>query len=182
MENREKKESPSSEIEDDDSDSDLSNSSQTTPSLSKKNVKQQLIANVYNTNYEVVLDALHSQFGFKLTREPEGDWDLYWADTGVTNYILYRMKKYQKINHYPSMACLARKNNLAKNLMRMKNKLPDDYNFFPPTWILPYEWKEFKAQFTSKKCKTFIAKPEALSQGKGIILTRAWENLGLADQ
>lgn len=42
------------------------------------------------------------------------------------------------------MIALARKNNLARNLDRMKRYFPEDYNFFPPTWLLPAEWGEFK--------------------------------------
>eukprot|EP00826_Nyctotherus_ovalis_P024158 TRINITY_DN1870_c0_g3_i2.p1 TRINITY_DN1870_c0_g3~~TRINITY_DN1870_c0_g3_i2.p1 ORF type:complete len:618 (-),score=184.58 TRINITY_DN1870_c0_g3_i2:208-1884(-) len=75
------------------------------------------------------------------------------------------------------MGSIARKNNLGKNLMRMSRLFPKEYSFFPPTWLLPFEWTEFRNQFNSKKCKTFIVKPEALSQGKGIFLTRTWKDL-----
>jgi len=60
---------------------------------------------------------------------------------------------------------------------------PEDYKFFPKTWLLPAEYGDFKKQFgdtTSKKKKlnrkTFIAKPEASCQGKGIFLTRNLED------
>ena len=139
--------------------------------------KPKIIVNVLNTEYDIVKEVMKKNFRFKLSMEIEGEWDLFWADTGVTNEMLGRMKKYQKINHYPGMGCLARKNNLGKNLMRMRKEFPKEYSFFPPTWLLPYDWKEFKTQFTEKKCKTFIVKPEALSQGKGIFLTRSWENI-----
>jgi tubulin polyglutamylase TTLL6/13 len=69
------------------------------------------------------------------------------------------------------MYALARKNNLARNLMRMQKFFPEDYKFFPQTWLLPAEYGDFRAQFTravggknSKKWrsgKTFISKPEA---------------------
>jgi len=139
--------------------------------------KPKIIVNVLNTEYDVVKEVIKRPFNYKSSIEPEAEWDLYWCDTGVTNEMLCRMKKYQKINHYPAMGCLARKNNLGKNLMRMRKEFPKEFGFFPPTWLLPYEWKEFKAQFNEKKCKTFIVKPEALSQGKGIFLTRTWENI-----
>jgi hypothetical protein len=35
------------------------------------------------------------------------------------------------------MHTLARKNLLARNLQAMQRKCPDEYDFFPPTWILP---------------------------------------------
>jgi tubulin polyglutamylase TTLL6/13 len=142
----------------------------------KPNKKSKLIVNVSSTEYRVVKKAM-KLFGYKLGREPEGEWDLFWADTGVTNEMLFKMKSYQKINHYPAMSSIARKNGLGKNLMRMRRLFPKEYSFFPSTWLLPFEWSEFCSQFNQKKCKTFIVKPEALSQGKGIFLTRTWKDL-----
>ena len=58
---------------------------------------------------------------------------------------------------------LARKNNLGRNLMKMKKHFPKEYNFFPRTYLLPTEYGELKAQ-TEKKRKikqVFIVKPEA---------------------
>ena len=65
------------------------------------------------------------------------EWDFWWTDWHVTPEILMKMEHHQKINHFPGMFTLARKNMLAKNLMRMRKKSPDDYNFFPLTWTLP---------------------------------------------
>jgi tubulin polyglutamylase TTLL6/13 len=87
---------------------------------------------------------------------------------------------YQRINHYPGMYQLARKNNLSRNLMRMQKTFKEDYNFFPKTWILPSEMSEFKNQFSKKKNnKTFIVKPVHLCQGKGIFLVRKFEDVDL---
>ncbi len=61
------------------------------------------------------------------------------------------------------MNCLARKNMLAKNLMRMRKLFKDDFDFFPQTWVLPLELSDFKNQFNEKRAKTFIIKPEANS-------------------
>ena len=46
------------------------------------------------------------------------------------------MKLYQKINHFPGMYQLARKNNLGINLSRMKKQFNDEFQFFPQTWIV----------------------------------------------
>ena len=59
------------------------------------------------------------------------------------------------------MYALARKNHLARNLVRMQRLFPKEYKFFPKTWLLPAEYADFKQQFTKKKNKTFIVKPEA---------------------
>ena len=87
------------------------------------------------------------------------------------------MQHYQKINHFPGMYSLARKNNLGRNLMRMRKSFPEAYKFFPPTWLLPAEFGDFRSQFTKSGSKTFIIKPAASCQGRGIFLTRTWENV-----
>jgi tubulin polyglutamylase TTLL6/13 len=82
------------------------------------------------------------------------------------------------------MYALARKDHLARNLSRMQKAYPDDYHFFPQTWLLPSDFGEFRKQFkeqnNSKKKlvgrKTFISKPEASCQGKGIYLTRTLDD------
>ena len=44
---------------------------------------------------------------------------------------------------------------------------------------MPFESSDFKNQFTKKKAKTFIVKPVANCQGKGIFLTRDFESIDL---
>ena len=121
-----------------------------------KEKKLKIIVNVYNTGYDVIKNVLKKKFGYRLSHAQNGEWDLLWADTGVTNTMLYHMKKYQKINHYPSMFCITRKNCLGKNLMKMRRQFPREYSFFPQTWILPSYWEEFKSQFDKGKCKTYL--------------------------
>ena len=69
--------------------------------------------------------------------------------------------------------------------MRMQKFFPEEYKFFPQTWLLPAEYGDFRTQFTravggkTKKWrsrKTFISKPEAAAQGRGIFLSRNLED------
>ena len=46
---------------------------------------------------------------------------------------------FQKINHFPGMLEICRKDLLARNLIRMLKLFPKDYNIFPKTWCLPSE-------------------------------------------
>ena len=48
--------------------------------------------------------------------DPKDEWDILWTDGLIQVDKLYRMKPYQRINHFPGMYALARKNNLARNL------------------------------------------------------------------
>jgi tubulin polyglutamylase TTLL6/13 len=43
----------------------------------------------------------------------------------------------------------------------MQKFFPNDFDYFPKTWILPSDSSDFKQQFTKKKAKTFIVKPVA---------------------
>ena len=78
------------------------------------------------------------------------------------------------------MYAVTRKNHLARNLMRMKRAFPDEYDFTPPTWVLPGDNIDFRNQFSGNpnaNNKTFIVKPDALSQGKGIFLSRNFDTI-----
>ncbi len=168
-----------------DSDQESEDSSDESPQLDRKQGRRllrmlsppKLIANVLHTQYSVVKEVLRDMMHFSLSTIPAGEWDLYWADCGISAEHLSHMKPYQKANHFPNMACLARKNLLGRNLMRMRKAFPKDYNFFPQTWLLPMEWNDLRAEITRGKNHTYILKPEALSQGKGIFLTRNFDNV-----
>ena len=49
------------------------------------------------------------------------------------------------------MYLLARKNNLCRNLMKMRKFSQSDYNFFPLTWSLPIDYAELKNEFKADK-------------------------------
>ncbi|KAJ0060325.1 hypothetical protein NL108_010125 [Boleophthalmus pectinirostris] len=83
------------------------------------------------------------------------------------------MKRYQKINHFPGMSEICRKDLLARNLNRMLKLFPKDYNIFPRTWCLPADFSDFQAFTRAKKNKTYICKPDTGCQGKGIFITKA---------
>jgi tubulin polyglutamylase TTLL6/13 len=86
------------------------------------------------------------------------------------------MQPHQKINHFPGMSTLSRKNNLAKNILRMQSTFPDHYHYSPRTFLLPYEANLLKNYVQDGKRRgseyTFIVKPEAGCQGRGIYLTQ----------
>ena len=71
------------------------------------------------------------------------------------------MHPYQRTNHFPGIYNLAKKNMLGRHLMRLQSVFPNDYNFFPPTYVLPADFKEFLYQVGNRRNKTYIVKPEA---------------------
>jgi tubulin polyglutamylase TTLL6/13 len=111
-----------------------------------------------------VLKSCAEKFGWLVTYEEEDtNFNLFWIDTGVAAERLMKLKRYQKINHFPNMSFLARKARMGKTLNRMLVVHGKDYKFFPQTWSLPAEWSDFMAQFSKgKKNRTFIVKPDAV--------------------
>lgn len=123
--------------------------------------QQKLVMNVSQTRYPVVRYVGKKLFQMRLSHvgasheneDPKNEWDILWTDSAVQCERLYRMKPFQRINHFPGMYELARKNKLARNLCRMQRVFPEDYNFFPTTWNLPADLAEFRKQFTQTKAK-----------------------------
>uniref|UniRef100_A0A7S3G977 Tubulin--tyrosine ligase-like protein 9 n=1 Tax=Palpitomonas bilix TaxID=652834 RepID=A0A7S3G977_9EUKA len=146
-----------------------------------KKKKKKLAINLANCRYEVVRTVAEVK-GYKAT-EDEEKWDLYWIDTSVSAERVMRMKTYQKINHFPGMFEISRKVNLARNLRRLQEHFPQEYSFFPQTFLLPYEFNAFKlalqgeGKSAKRKARTYIIKPDAGCQGKGIYLTRSVEEV-----
>lgn len=74
------------------------------------------------------------------------------------------MLPFQKINHFPGSFNLCKKNYLGKNLSKMKKTLPNDFNFVPTTWLLPFQYEElrlYQEKYRKKHKLIFIVKPEA---------------------
>ncbi|XP_012937408.1 tubulin polyglutamylase ttll6 isoform X10 [Aplysia californica] len=136
----------------------------------KKKKKKWLSICLTNCKYDVVRRT-SKKFGFKEVSDDD-DWTLYWTDFSVALERVMDMKKYQKINHFPGMNEICRKDMLARNLNRMQKMFPKEYNVFPKTWCLPADYGDFQAYTRQKKNKTYILKPESGCQGKGIWVTK----------
>ncbi|XP_013806500.2 tubulin polyglutamylase TTLL13 [Apteryx mantelli] len=126
--------------------------------------------NLTSCKYESVRRAAQS-CGLKEVGENE-DWTIYWTDCSVSLERVMEMKRFQKINHFPGMTEICRKDLLARNLNRMLKLFPKEYNIFPRTWCLPADYGDFQAYSHVRKNTTFICKPDSGCQGRGIFVTR----------
>jgi tubulin polyglutamylase TTLL6/13 len=108
-----------------------------------------------------------------------GGYDLTWHDTAITVDFFSRLNPWQKVNMYPGIQCITKKHTLAKNLMRMYKHFPQEYNFFPKTFILPSQFMDLRNHFAHNQSKkiTYIVKPDSMCQGKGIFLSRNIEDI-----
>lgn len=75
------------------------------------------------------------------------EFDIFWYDMGIQPGILNKLKPYQRINQWPGIQIICHKNKLGQNLMKMYKEFPSQYNFFPVTYVLPYEMNKFKQEF-----------------------------------
>ncbi|KND00368.1 uncharacterized protein SPPG_04692 [Spizellomyces punctatus DAOM BR117] len=148
--------------------------SRPTPTIKRKSKKKVLsiTVNTVNCKYDVVRDCCQ-RLGYRVVDDLE-PWMLFWIDTGVSVERVLGMKPYQKINHFPGMHEICRKDRLARNLGRLSRLFPKDANFFPKTWILPSEWADFQiAHRSSRRRQCYIGKPDHGCQGKGIFLFKS---------
>ena len=81
---------------------------------------------------------INGEFGQKLAE----DWDVTWHNCGITADFFARMQPYQKVNQYPGIQCISRKNNLARNLVKIKKAYPEQFKFFPRTPLDNYKQSE----------------------------------------
>jgi len=64
--------------------------------------------------------------------------DIIWNDITIHPEKLTSLKAFQKVNHFPAMYNITKKQNLAMSLKKMKNQYPIDFGFYPKTWIIPH--------------------------------------------
>ncbi|XP_062411072.1 tubulin polyglutamylase TTLL11 [Sardina pilchardus] len=102
--------------------------------------------------------------------------DIYWH--GVSFHDNENIVSGQ-VNKFPGMVEMLRKINLSRAVRTMQELFPEEYNFYPRSWILPEEYQIFATQIRlAKECDsssprpTFIVKPDSGSQGDGIYLIR----------
>jgi hypothetical protein len=76
---------------------------------------------------------------------------------------------YQKINHFPNSYELTRKDCMYRNISRMQALYGKrHFSFVPTTYILPQDIPQLKKEHNPSI--SYIIKPSAKSQGKGIYL------------
>uniref|UniRef100_A0A671M0S3 Tubulin polyglutamylase TTLL11-like n=1 Tax=Sinocyclocheilus anshuiensis TaxID=1608454 RepID=A0A671M0S3_9TELE len=101
--------------------------------------------------------------------------DIYWH--GVSFHDNENIMSGQ-VNKFPGMIEMLRKINLSRAVRTMQELFPEEYNFYPRSWILPEEYQLFSSQIRLLKDNdstlkhTFIVKPDSGSQGDGIYLIR----------
>lgn len=83
-----------------------------------------------------------------------------------------------KINQFPAMQQLGRKDNLAQNMKEMAKKFgKKHFKFMPKTYLLPKQKKSLKKVMDSNPDKFWIAKPPNLYCGMGIKVVNKFQDI-----
>lgn len=149
----------------------ISNINNSPPLIPPHKPKKSISVNLKQTKYAIIKQLTLETLNYKsITSE---DWDLLWSDCYIAEDFIRKMAPHQRINHFPGSYLLCKKNFLASHLLKIQQILPEAYDFFPKTWILPFNYNNLQeySEASSYK-KVFIAKPEASCQGRGIFLTK----------
>lgn len=141
----------------------------------RKRKKRKVSVCLTNCRYDVVRRVI-LKLGYQEVSDNE-NWNLFWTDLSISIEKCKEMKRYQRINHFPGMLEICRKDLLARNLTRMQRLFPKEYNFFPKSWCFPADLGEALAYSRLKKNKTYILKPDAGCQGRGIYITKTLKDV-----
>ena len=124
--------------------------------------------------FKVVISAFEAS-GMVYT--PGNDWNVMWAKR-VDSELLGSMNPYQKVNHFPGTWGIGRKDNLHKNMSKMRRVFGEAFDITPKTWVIPNEYKDLCDDAVLPQIgevdlgpPVYIVKPVASSCGKGIHLS-----------
>nr|XP_027207792.1 tubulin polyglutamylase TTLL5-like isoform X2 [Penaeus vannamei] len=114
----------------------------------------------------LILDA----HGFTEVDSNSTFFNLYWGNAHFNPNEIRQLQDWQKVNHFPRSSELTRKDRLYMNIKRMQRQFGVKiFDFIPTSFILPTEYRDFCDTHLRER-GTWIVKPVASSQGKGIYL------------
>ncbi|OQS02015.1 hypothetical protein THRCLA_05578 [Thraustotheca clavata] len=162
--------------------------SKSTKSKEKKEIgpiksKRKVVVDVSLCRYAIIKRCLKAR-DFRLVREKNtnAEWDIWWSDRGELLKDTRRLHPFQKLNHFPSMEDICRKDFLANHLNAMRKCLPTEYDFFPRSFLMPAERLDLQTTMDNDtRNATYIIKPRTLCQGKGIKLVQSFTRVPLTE-
>ena len=88
---------------------------------------------------------------------------LIWNNGSVKYNIYSQLKESQKFNHFPLSNQITRKDYLFINIMKIKNKFPEHFDFIPNSYLLPKDSAMLFKDYEQSRKKIYICKPAASS-------------------
>ena len=168
--------------------------------------RKKYVVNLSGCPYDLVAECAREMGCVLDFDKTSKNFNLWFTATGVSQDRVKALQGHQKINHFPGMLAICRKDDLAENLNRMRRACGagGGYDFYPTTYCLPLEWRHFAAAINpvsapplpphQKKSSTgpsvrankraqingkttWIIKPKEGHGGKGIYLTNSIKNV-----
>lgn len=103
--------------------------------------------------------------------------DIFWHAVSFEDTPCIPFNKNIRINKFPGMVQIVRKQSLTCAIRRLQRLFPEDFQFYPRSWNIPEEYPQlvcdhdiFAADGRNKDKFWFIFKPDDASQGSGIFL------------
>lgn len=128
-----------------------------------------------HSRYEII-SVVARQMGWRCSREQDAS-NVLWTDSIMGVDTCRVMRRFQKINHFPGMHEICRKDLLARNMNRMLKLYPKEYQIFPKTWHLPADYGDAVKFARQHRNRTYILKPDQGAQGRGISLTKSLKDV-----
>ncbi|XP_042216637.1 tubulin polyglutamylase TTLL5-like isoform X2 [Homarus americanus] len=133
-------------------------------------------ANKYNMTFKFsqsdskLIRMLMEAHGFTEVESSSSFFNMYWGNAHFNPNEIRQLHDWQKVNHFPRSSELTRKDRLYMNIKRMQRQFGVKlFDFIPTSFILPTEYRDFCDTHLRER-GTWIVKPVASSQGKGIYL------------
>eukprot|EP01062_Namystynia_karyoxenos_P016066 TRINITY_DN1585_c0_g4_i1.p1 TRINITY_DN1585_c0_g4~~TRINITY_DN1585_c0_g4_i1.p1 ORF type:complete len:1005 (+),score=307.86 TRINITY_DN1585_c0_g4_i1:134-3148(+) len=137
--------------------------------------KRRIVINTYHCRYDIVRTCAQ-EMDWVEDNDEEGErnrFTVLWCDGSVSTSRLAQFRNWQRANHFPAMHLIARKNSMALVLDKMRSRFPEDYAFYPRTWSVRSGRAQMRKDLSEQRGRrTYIIKPSAGCQGKGILLTQ----------
>ncbi|XP_075225161.1 putative tubulin polyglutamylase TTLL9 isoform X2 [Lycorma delicatula] len=136
---------------------------------------------------QVITDAFKSR-GWMQANDDSDNWDVYWCEVSQLRSVIdsrHRIGRNQYIPHFRNHYELTSKNQLARNMKRLKQtyhregKLEDAKlcDCVPTTFEIPNEYHMFVEEYRKHPGSTWIVKPAVGCKGRGIFLFQKHKNL-----
>ena len=84
--------------------------------------------------------------------EYENDYNLLFTGA-VKEEVLKASRSYQKISHFPHSYNIGRKDAMWRNISDMQEEFPDEYDFWPKTFLFPQDAEDFETSRTDPRYK-----------------------------
>lgn len=118
---------------------------------------------------------------FAHAQSDQDDWNIYWASVYSTKQVFsadshIRLGDHQLINQFPNHYEITRKDLMVKNMKRYRKEMIREgrdasvLDFVPTTFVLLGDYALFAEEYRKQPNTTWILKPSARAQGKGIFL------------